>query len=222
MRNKIWQEALRPEFSKPYFKSLTTFVQSEYSTYKCFPPAKDILAAIDELSPDDIKCVILGQDPYHGDGQANGHAFAVNKGVSIPPSLQNIYKELKHEYPRYRIPSHGDLSAWSGQGVLLLNAVLSVRAHQPASHAGHGWEEYTDAMLRVLNRLDKPIVYMLWGKYAQQKGSFLNNPKQLVLQTSHPSPYSASYGFMGCDHFKTCNEFLIKNNISPIDWQIPE
>ncbi len=220
--NEEWKQALKPEFSKQYFKDLKTFVESEYSNHLCYPPAKQVMNALTTSSPESIKCVIVGQDPYHGTGQANGYAFAVNKGVSIPPSLQNIYKELKSEYPNFNIPSHGDLSTWADQGVLLLNAVLSVRAHSPTSHANHGWEEYTTAMLKVLNDLDKPIVYMLWGRYAQNKGDFLNNPKQLVLKTSHPSPYSASYGFLGCGHFKTCNDFLVKNGIDPIDWQIPE
>ena len=167
-----------------------------------------------------VKCVILGQDPYHGPGQAMGLSFSVQKDVAIPRSLQNIYKELKDELNCY-IPDNGDLTPWAKQGVLLLNSILSVQAHQAASHKNQGWEEYTDALLAALNQKTQPVVFMLWGAYAKSKKMLITNKKHLILESSHPSPYSASYGFFGCGHFKTCNDFLIENHIEPINWQIP-
>ena len=173
-----------------------------------------------KLTPlDQVKCVILGQDPYHEPNQAMGLAFSVNRGVATPKSLINMYKELNAEFG-YPIPTHGDLSSWAKQGVLLLNTVLTVRKGEAASHAGHGWETFTDKIISIINEEDRPIVFLLWGKFAKSKEVLLNNPKHLILKTTHPSPFSASYGFLGCNHFKKCNEFLEKNNVSPIDWQI--
>ncbi len=214
-----WLEPLKPEFSKPYYKELYTKVQEEYSTRLIFPPADDIFNAFDFTPLSEVKVVILGQDPYHGDGQAHGLSFSVKPGVKIPPSLVNIYKELQSDVGCY-IPNNGYLEKWARQGVLLLNTVLTVCAHQANSHRGIGWEEFTDAAIRILNEQDRPIVYLLWGRPAQSKKSMLHNPKHLILTAPHPSPLSAHNGFFGCKHFSQANEFLEKNGLKPIDWQI--
>lgn len=214
-----WDEALRPEYSKPYYRDLYYKVVDEYKKYQVYPPSDDIFNAFHLTPLKKVKCVILGQDPYHEPGQAHGLSFSVKKGVRIPPSLQNIYKELHDELGCY-IPDNGDLTKWAEQGVLLLNAVLTVRAHQAASHAKIGWEQFTDAAISAVNKEDRPIVFMLWGGFAKSKQAMLDNPKHLVLTSVHPSPLSAYNGFFGCGHFKKCNEFLTANGIEPIDWQI--
>ena len=214
-----WQEALRREFKKPYYASLYKTVMEEYRTKKIFPPPQDMFNAFSFTPLEKVKVVILGQDPYHNDGQANGLCFSVKKDVEIPPSLVNIYKELHTDCGCY-IPNNGCLEKWADQGVLLLNTVLTVRAHQANSHRGIGWEEFTDAVIRILNEQDRPIVYLLWGRPAQRKQEMLHNPKQLVLTAAHPSPLSAYKGFFGCRHFSQANQFLEQNHLTPIDWQI--
>lgn len=217
---KKWALALKPEFEKPYFEKLHKKIIEEYKTQTVYPPVKEVLTALQLTDPENIKAVIFGQDPYHEPGQAKGLCFAVNKGIAVPPSLQNIYKELKNEYPDFVIPDHGDISSWAEQGVLLLNSVLTVRAHQARSHAGIGWEEFTSAIVNIVEQQNKPIVYMLWGKDAKAKKPMITNPNRLILETTHPSPFSASYGFLGCGHFKKANDWLIKNGETPIDWTI--
>ena len=217
--NNDWLDALKGEFSKPYYKKLFETVNQEYRTHRVYPPADDIFNAFHLTPLKDVKVVILGQDPYHGDGQAEGLSFSVKPGVDIPPSLVNIYQEL-HDDLGCTIPSHGNLVKWAEQGVLLLNTVLTVRAHQANSHQGHGWEQFTDAVINAVNMQDRPVVYMLWGSPAQRKASMLNNPKHLILKAPHPSPLSAYRGFFGCRHFSQCNEFLKANGVEPIDWQI--
>ena len=195
-------------------------MNEEYKTRLIFPPAKDIFNAFHLTPLNSVKVLILGQDPYHNEHQAHGLSFSVLPDQKeIPPSLQNIYKELNSDLGCY-IPDNGYLIKWAKQGVLLLNTVLTVRAHSANSHRGMGWEQFTDAVIRGLNKLDKPIVYMLWGSPAQKKAEMLDNPKQLVLKAPHPSPLSAYRGFFGCKHFSKANEFLLKNGIEPIDWQI--
>ena len=215
-----WLETISPEFSKPYYKELFNFVKSEYSRTVIYPPADDIFNAFHFTPLKDVKVLLLGQDPYHNERQAHGLSFSVlPEQKEIPPSLQNIYKELNSDLGCY-IPNNGYLKKWADQGVLLLNTVLTVRAHQANSHQGHGWEQFTDAVIQALNAQDRPIVYFLWGAPAQKKAAMLNNPKQLVLKAPHPSPLSAYRGFFGCRHFSQCNAFLVKNGIEPIDWQI--
>ena len=214
-----WLPALQEEFKKPYYKELYQFVQKEYSTAVVYPPADDIFNALHLTPLKDVKVLILGQDPYHNVGQAHGLCFSVKPDVDIPPSLENIYKELQEDLGCY-IPDNGYLEKWAKQGVLMLNTVLTVRAHQANSHRGIGWEQFTDAVIRTLNDQDRPIVYLLWGRPAQTKKAMLYNPKQLVLTAAHPSPLSASRGFFGCRHFSQTNEFLEKNGLAPIDWQI--
>ena len=217
--NMTTEEFISIESSKPYYSELMKFVDAEYSAGEVFPPREKIFRSL-ELTPiDSVKCVILGQDPYHDAGQAHGLAFSVNPGVKIPPSLANIYKELHDELGTY-MPDNGFLEKWAKQGVLLLNTVLTVRAHEANSHKGKGWEKFTDAVISEVNKLDTPVVYMLWGKPAQNKKKLLTNPKHLVLETVHPSPLSVYRGFWGCGHFAKCNEFLEVNGVSPIDWQI--
>lgn len=214
-----WLEPLTPEFKKPYYAALYKKIKEEYSTQQIFPPAEEIFTAF-ELTPlSEVKVVIIGQDPYHGEGQAHGLCFSVKPDIETPPSLVNIYKELSTDLGCY-IPNNGYLTKWAKQGVLLLNTVLTVRAHQANSHRGIGWEQFTDAAIRILNEQDRPIVYLLWGKPAQMKKSMLNNPKHLILEAPHPSPLSAYRGFFGCQHFSKTNEFLIENGLTPIDWQI--
>ena len=214
-----WLEALRPEFKKEYYKKLYLKVNEEYKTQKIFPAGEDLFNAFHFTPLSKVKVVILGQDPYHNDGQAHGLCFSVKKGVEIPPSLVNIYKELQDDLG-CTIPDHGYLKKWADQGVLLLNTVLTVRAHEANSHKGIGWEEFTDAAIRILNEQDRPIVFMLWGGPARAKKEMLNNPKHLILEAPHPSPLSAYRGFFGCRHFSKCNAFLIMNGLDPIDWQI--
>ena len=214
-----WLEPLKPEFSKPYYKALYEKVQQEYNTRLIFPPASDIFNAFDFTPLSEVKVVILGQDPYHGDGQAHGLCFSVKPEVETPPSLVNIYKELNSDVGCY-IPNNGYLEKWAKQGVLLLNTVLTVRAHQANSHRGIGWEEFTDAAIRILNEQDRPMVFLLWGRPAQTKKSMLHNPKHLILTAPHPSPLSAHRGFFGCRHFSQTNAFLKENGLTPIDWQI--
>ena len=214
-----WKEQLAPEFRKQYYRQLYEKVRDEYKHYRVFPEAKDMFRAF-ELTPFcRVKAVILGQDPYHNEGQAHGLCFSVEPGTDIPPSLKNVYKEL-HDDLGCQIPDNGYLESWAEQGVLLLNTVLTVRAHQAFSHRGIGWEQFTDAAISALNEADRPIVFMLWGRPAQEKAAMLDNPKHLILKAAHPSPLSASKGFFGCRHFSKCNEFLINNGIDPIDWQI--
>lgn len=214
-----WLEPLRPEFGKPYYAKLYRTVLQEYKTHRVYPPANDIFNAF-ELTPlKEVKVVILGQDPYHGPGQAHGLCFSVQPQVDIPPSLVNIYKELHDDLGCY-IPDNGYLVKWARQGVLLLNTVLTVRAHEAFSHRNIGWEEFTDAAIRVLNEQDRPIVFILWGRPAQAKKVMLHNPKHLILEAPHPSPLSASRGFFGSRPFSKTNAFLQANGIEPIDWQI--
>jgi len=214
-----WESALSGEFKKPYYRELYKTIKTEYDSKIVYPPSEEIFTAFNLTDIDDVKVLILGQDPYHEPGQAHGLSFSVKPGIQIPPSLMNIYKELHDELGLY-IPNNGYLTKWASQGVLMLNTVLTVMAHNANSHKGIGWEEFTDAAIRALNAMDKPVVYMLWGSNAQSKEKMLNNPKQLVLKTSHPSPLSSYRGFFGCNHFVTCNEFLKKNGLDEIDWQI--
>ncbi len=217
--NNDWLEPLKPEFSKPYYKELYARVKEEYSKHAVFPPSNEIFSAF-ELTPlKDVKVVIIGQDPYHNVGQAHGLCFSVKPDVAIPPSLVNIYKELESDLGCY-IPDNGYLVKWAKQGVLLLNTVLTVQAHQANSHRGIGWEEFTNAAISVLNEQDRPIVYILWGAPAQTKKKMLNNPKHLILEAPHPSPLSAYRGFFGSKPFSKTNAFLEANGLTPIDWQI--
>ena len=214
-----WAKALEGEFHKPYYKKLFETVGKEYATHQIFPAGDDIFNAFHFTPLDQVKVVILGQDPYHGDGQAHGLCFSVKPDVEIPPSLVNIYQELHDDCGCY-IPNNGCLTKWATQGVLLLNTVLTVRAHQANSHKGIGWEEFTDAAIRILNEQDRPIVFLLWGRPAQMKKAMLTNPKHLILEAPHPSPLSAYRGFFGCRHFSQANRFLKANGYDPIDWQI--
>ncbi len=219
MISNDWLEAVGDEFHKPYYSGLYRFIQEEYSTHVVYPPADDIFNAFHFTQLKDVKVLILGQDPYHEEGQAHGLAFSVLTGQEIPPSLVNIYQEL-HDDLGCRIPDNGYLKKWADQGVLLLNTVLTVRAHQANSHQGKGWEKFTDAIIQAVNTQDRPIVCMLWGRPAQSKKPMLTNPKHLILEAPHPSPLSAYRGFFGCKHFGQCNEYLVNNGLQPIDWQI--
>lgn len=212
-----WKAALEPEFEKPYFAGLIDFVKREYAFGKVFPSGRNIFRAFDKCPLDALKVVIIGQDPYHGDGQANGLCFSVNDGVPFPPSLKNIFKEVSDE-TGVPIPASGNLDRWAEQGVLLLNAVLTVRAHEAASHAGHGWEQFTDTVVRVVNERKGGVVYMLWGNYAQQKGSIVDPLHNCVLKSPHPSPFSAYGGFFGNGHFVRANEYLRSQGETEIVW----
>ena len=215
-----WLPSIEGEFRKPYYKELYQFVKEEYSKHVVYPPSDDIFNALHLTPLKEVKVLILGQDPYINEHEAHGLCFSVlPEQKKLPPSLQNIYKEL-HEDLGCEIPNNGYLKKWAEQGVLLLNTVLTVRAHESNSHKGKGWENFTDAIIRAVNEQDRPIVYMLWGSHAQQKIPMLNNPKHLILKAPHPSPLSAHRGFFGCRHFSQANEFLEKNGIETIDWQI--
>lgn len=212
-----WKERLSSEFTKPYFLSLAEFVKLEYKKNTVYPPGKEIFRAFDLTSFDDVKVVILGQDPYHGPKQANGLAFSVREGMTLPPSLLNIFKEIRNEYGK-EIPPHGSLERWAKQGVLLLNSTLTVRARQAGSHQKKGWEEFTDAVIRQIAEEKEELVFMLWGAYAQKKGSIIDEDQHLVLKSPHPSPFAADRGFFGNDHFKKANEYLKAKGKQEIDW----
>ena len=212
-----WKSILSEEFSKPYFDNLVNFVKQEYASTEVFPAGGNIFRAFDKCSLDNLKVVIIGQDPYHGPGQANGLCFSVNDGIAFPPSLQNIFKEV-HADTGADIPLSGNLDRWAEQGVLLLNAVLTVRAHQAASHAGRGWEQFTDAVVRAIAERKEGIVYMLWGSYAQKKGAIADPRRNLILRAVHPSPLSAYRGFFGCKHFSQANDYLRSIGREPIEW----
>ena len=200
-----WKELLAPEFEKPYFAALTEFVRQEYAATRVYPRGSNIFRAFDKCPFEKLKVVIIGQDPYHGPGQANGLCFSVGDGVPFPPSLQNIFQEVSNDTGA-PIPADGDLDRWAEQGVLLLNSVLTVRAHQAASHAGHGWEQFTDAVVQAIDRNKQNIVYMLWGSYAQRKGAIADPARNCILKAVHPSPLSAYRGFIGCRHFSLANQ----------------
>ena len=212
-----WKRELSAEFEKPYFAELTEFVRSEYSATTVYPPAKLIFNAFDHCPFDKVKAVIIGQDPYHGPGQANGLCFSVNKEIKMPPSLVNIFKEISSDTGK-PMPTDGDLTRWSRQGVLLLNATLTVRAGNAGSHQRRGWETFTDAAIRILAEKRENLVFILWGSYAQQKGAFIDRNRHLVLTSPHPSPLSAYAGFFGNHHFTLTNDYLAKHGKEPIDW----
>lgn len=212
-----WREKLQSEFDAPYFAQLTDFVRHEYATTRVYPPGSQMFAAFDACPFDKVKVVILGQDPYHEPGQAHGLCFSVNDGVPFPPSLQNIFKEIHNDIGT-PIPMSGDLSRWAHQGVLLLNATLTVRAHQAGSHQNKGWEQFTDAVIHRLAQDREHLVFILWGAYAQRKGEFIDRSRHLVLQSPHPSPLSAHRGFFGNRHFSRANEYLVAHGIEPILW----
>ncbi|MBQ5594226.1 MAG: uracil-DNA glycosylase [Alistipes sp.] len=212
-----WKEILREEFSKPYFEELVSFVKQEYASGEVFPAGRNIFRAFDKCPFEKLKVVIIGQDPYHGDGQANGLCFSVNEGVPFPPSLKNIFKEVSDDIGT-PVPRSGELDRWAEQGVLMLNAVLTVRAHNAASHAGHGWERFTDAVVKAIAERKQGVVYMLWGSYAQRKGAIADPKQNLILHAVHPSPLSAYRGFFGCKHFSQANNYLISIGKDPIVW----
>ena len=212
-----WRERLQEEFDAPYFAQLADFVRREYATGTCYPPGGEIFNAFNLCPFPRVKVVILGQDPYHGEGQAEGLCFSVKDGVKPPPSLVNIFKEM-HDDTGRPVPASGSLRRWAEQGVLLLNSTLTVRAHQAASHAGHGWETFTDAVIARLAAERSHLVFMLWGSYAQRKGQLVDRSRHLVLLSAHPSPLSAYHGFFGNHHFTRANEYLISHGISPINW----
>lgn len=213
---KSWLKVLSEEFAKDYFQKLASFVKNEYQAGKVYPLPKLIFAAFDNCPFNKVKVVILGQDPYHGEKQANGLCFSVQDDIEIPPSLLNIYQEIEQDLGK-KIPKTGNLERWAKQGVLLLNATLTVRAHQAGSHQNKGWEEFTDAAIKILSDKKTHLVFLLWGNYARKKGVVIDRKKHLVLESAHPSPFSAS-GFFGCQHFSKTNDYLIKNKIKPVDW----
>ena len=220
MLSNDWAAALDGEFHKAYYRDLYNFIKVEYSTKVIYPPSEEIFSAFHFTPLQEVKVLLLGQDPYHNEHQAHGMSFSVPQDQkNIPPSLQNIYQELHDDLGCY-IPNHGYLEKWAKQGVLMLNTVLTVQAHKPNSHQGKGWEKFTDAIIEAVNTQDRPIVYLLWGRPAQRKVPMLNNPKHLILTAPHPSPYSAASGFFGCRHFSQANEFLKANGAEPVDWQI--
>lgn len=212
-----WKALLQEEFDKPYFAELVDFVKSEYASQQVFPAARNIFRAFDKCPLENLKVVIIGQDPYHGDGQANGLCFSVDDGVDFPPSLRNILKEVSEDTGA-PVPLSGNLDRWAEQGVLMLNAVLTVRAHEAASHAGRGWEKFTDAVVRQIAEKKQGVVYMLWGSYAQKKGAMVNPSQNLVLKAVHPSPLSVYRGFFGSRHFSKANDYLVAEGKAPIVW----
>ena len=213
-----WKEKLKDEFKKEYFYNLSEFVREEYKNHTIYPPGSLIFNSFNLCPFDKVKAVIIGQDPYHGPGQAHGLCFSVRDGIGFPPSLINIFKEIEMDIGISR-PGNGNLERWSDQGVMLLNATLTVRAHQAGSHQKKGWEEFTDSVITILNKEKQNLVFFLWGAYAQKKGASIDRSKHLVLESVHPSPLSASRGFFGNKHFSRCNDYLIKNSIDPIDWK---
>ena len=214
-----WDALLADEIRKDYYLRLREFLKQEYTTRRIYPPMEDIFNALRHTSYSDVRAVILGQDPYHGAGQAHGMCFSVRKGTPPPPSLQNIFKELKSDLG-IDPPNHGELTAWADSGVLLLNAVLTVREGQANSHRGMGWEQFTDRIIELLNQREQPIVFLLWGGNARSKARLITNPQHLILQCAHPSPLSAYNGFFGCRHFSKTNEFLVQHGMQPINWRL--
>ncbi len=216
-----WQKILGHELEKDYMQSLRSFLKQEKeSGQQVYPKSADVFNAFSHTPFDKVKVVLLGQDPYHGPGQAHGLSFSVQKGVAIPPSLRNMYKELATDIPGFKIPSHGDLTAWADQGVLLLNATLTVRAHQAGSHQGKGWEHFTNHVISALSAEKEGLIFLLWGKFAQNKAQLIDGSKHNLLKAAHPSPLSAHNGFLGCRHFSKTNEILLAEGQAPIDWQI--
>ncbi|MDQ0965532.1 uracil-DNA glycosylase [Flavobacterium sp. W4I14] len=217
-----WLAVLEEEFEKDYMKSLKSFLQEEKNKgATVYPKGTDIFNALNTTPFDRVKVVILGQDPYHGAGQAHGLSFSVQRGVAVPPSLKNIYKELETDIEGFKAPNHGHLTHWAEQGVLLLNATLTVRASEAGSHQNRGWEIFTDEIIKALSQKREHIVFLLWGKYAQQKAALIDQKKHYVLTAAHPSPFSAYNGFFGSKHFSKANQLLVQNNLSPIDWNLP-
>ena len=217
--NESWKEALKSEFTKAYFLEIVNFLRTERMANKIiYPPGKLIFNAFDTTPFDEVKVVIIGQDPYHGQGQAHGLSFSVQDGITPPPSLVNIYKELNADIG-LPIPGNGNLTSWAKQGVLLLNASLTVRANEPNSHSKIGWAEFTNAAIKKISDLKEHVVFLLWGKFAQEKQVLIDETKHYVLKAAHPSPFSANNGFFGCKHFSKTNDYLIKNGIAPIDWK---
>lgn len=212
-----WKSLLSEEFDKPYFRELTAFVRDEYKTQTIYPRGLDIFKAFDRCDFDNVKVVIIGQDPYHGPGQANGLCFSVCEGMRFPPSLLNIFKEIREDLGK-PIPTSGDLERWAKQGVLLLNATLTVKANSPGSHQNRGWETFTDAVIKKISDEKEGIVFLLWGAYAQKKGEIIDRNKHLVLMSAHPSPFSADRGFFGCKHFSKANAYLKSKGKQEIDW----
>jgi uracil-DNA glycosylase len=218
-----WLNVLKDELEKPYMKDLKSFLQDEKQKgFIVYPKNADIFNAFNHTPFDEVKVVILGQDPYHGPGQAHGLSFSVQKGIAIPPSLKNMFKELAEEFKDFKIPTHGNLTSWADQGVLLLNATLTVRAHEAGSHQNKGWEKFTDHVISTLSAKKKGIVFLLWGRYAQQKEGLIDTTKHFILKAAHPSPFSAYNGFFGSNHFSKTNKILEKEGLGKIDWQIPE
>ena len=216
MTNNYWDEVLKEEYEKNYFKNIAMFINKEYKEKIVYPPKRDILRALKLTDYNDVKVVILGQDPYHGENEANGLSFSVNEGIKLPPSLKNIYKELYDDSGITK--TTGDLTSWANQGVLLLNSVLTVLKDTPTSHSKIGWQEYTDAIIRKLNEREKTIVFILWGNYARSKKNLITNKRHYIIESPHPSPFSANSGFFGSRPFSKTNEFLKKNNIKEIEW----
>jgi uracil-DNA glycosylase len=212
-----WKARLQPEFEKPYFDNLIRFVKEEYATQTVYPPGSKIFNAFEACPFDNVKVVLLGQDPYHGAGQAHGLAFSVNEGVTTPPSLVNIFKEIKNDLGK-PVPKSGNLTRWAEQGVLLLNATLTVRANTAGSHQKKGWEEFTDAAIQAVSDEKQHVVFMLWGAYAQKKGAIIDAGKHLVLKAAHPSPFAADKGFFGCKHFSQANAYLAEHGLPEIEW----
>ena len=215
-----WKAVLEPEFEKPYMQELKRFLKVEKQQYQVFPPGDLIFNAFAHTPFDQVKVVILGQDPYHNIGQAHGLSFSVPQGMDTPPSLRNMYKELSTDISGFQIPSHGDLTSWANQGVLLLNATLTVRAHTAGSHQRKGWETFTDRAIAELSERREGIVFLLWGRYAKDKAAIIDYRKHHILTAAHPSPLSAHNGFLGCKHFSKANEFLVKQGLAPINWQV--
>ncbi len=221
MLNNNWKPFLDAEFKKSYFIELSSFLKEEYKNKKIYPAKEEVFSAFYHTDLNDVKVVIIGQDPYHQPNQAHGMCFSVKPKIMLPPSLVNIYREL-HDDVNFRLVNHGYLLDWAKQGVLLLNTVLTVEDSKPLSHRNKGWETFSDSVLHLLNQQDRPIVYLLWGKPAQQKGMIITNFKHLLLKAPHPSPLSAYQGFFGCKHFSKTNAYLIRNNITPINWQLED
>ncbi len=218
-----WLKVLENEFQQPYMNALKAFlVKEQQNHHLVYPQRKNIFNAFQHTPFDQLKVVILGQDPYHGEGQANGLSFSVQKGEKVPPSLRNIYKELNSDVEHFSIPHHGSLTSWADQGVLLLNATLTVRAKEPGSHQGKGWEIFTDKVITEISARKNGVIFLLWGKYAQQKSTLIDESRHTIFKAPHPSPFSAHQGFLGCRHFSKTNEKLIAQDILPIDWQISD